>query len=202
MLPPISKVVQRQAMVDRNFSCLDAISLIISIVGLVLLYRGNHLFSVNFTQNYNNKYAYIFGVIAVVCWSVANFLLHKQQVHIHHSIDTLFVSLFMALIIPAALLIYFSVNPTKLAYDMVQFLYFLASGVLTWVFHSCYTQVIAQDLKNSYLGIIYIYLVIAFFVDSIFYEEVLTMPQLIAFILIVIPNGMLIMLRALGLIRA
>jgi hypothetical protein len=40
ILPPLAKVVQRQAMIERNFSILDLGSLITSIVGLGLLYTN------------------------------------------------------------------------------------------------------------------------------------------------------------------
>ena len=50
------------------------------------------------------------------------------------------------------------------------------------------------------MGIIYAYLFVCFFTDSVFYNQAITFGQAIAFILIVAPNCILYLLRYIGLI--
>jgi hypothetical protein len=45
------------------------------------------------------------------------------------------------------------------------------------------------------MGLVYIYLFLCFFVDCICFNQILTFAQAIAFILIVMPNVVLMMLR-------
>jgi drug/metabolite transporter (DMT)-like permease len=78
LLPLLSKVVQRNAMIEKNLTLLDMISFGISVAGLVFLYRGNEHYTSNLTENYNNGLAYLFGLISLSCWSLATYLLHKQ----------------------------------------------------------------------------------------------------------------------------
>lgn len=49
LLPLLSKVVQRNAMIEKNFTILDMISFGVSVAGLVFLYRGNGHFTSNLT---------------------------------------------------------------------------------------------------------------------------------------------------------
>jgi drug/metabolite transporter (DMT)-like permease len=122
--------------------------LLTTITGLVFLFRSESNFvsknayitSYDFT--YNNFSAYVYGVLAIICWGLANSLLQKQRAYVHHSIDTFYVSFFMSIIIPAFILGYFSIHPTNLTYEWIQFVYFGISGFLWFLFHTLYTQVI------------------------------------------------------------
>ena len=123
-------------MIEKRFSILDYICLAISIVGLVFLYRGNGHFTSNLTQYFDNRMAFIYGILCILFWSLANYLLHKNTIYVHHTIDTLYVSLFNTILVPSLVLGYFSFHPTVLTYNWEQFVYFAVSGFLTWLFHS------------------------------------------------------------------
>jgi len=138
MLYPSFKFMGRYMNIDTKFNPLDVIASGISIVGLVFLYNGQSLFVSEkaANMNFNNNRAYIYGILTVVCWSIANFMLHRQKVHIDNTVDCFFVGFFTTLIVPGFILCYFSMWPTRLIYDWMQGLYFLISGFFTFLFHS------------------------------------------------------------------
>ena len=106
-------------MIEKNLTILDIITFGISVAGLVLLYRGNAHFTNKLTDSFNNGLAYLFGIISLVCWSLATYLLHKKQVYVHYSIDNLFVSLFSTIIIPSCMLVFFSNHPISISYNWI-----------------------------------------------------------------------------------
>lgn len=92
-------------------------------------------------------------------------------------------------------------NPTKLTYEWIQFVYFGISGFLWWLFHMLYTQVMEQDQRLTSMPAIYVFLVMTIAGDGIVRSKDLEWNQIIAFILIVAPNICLILFRFLGIIR-
>jgi hypothetical protein len=170
MFPLTCKIIQRIANIEKKFTFWDILNLCISYSGMVILYRGNGNYTNNLTEAFDNTRAYIYGIICIIFWSLANYILHKNAIYVHHTIDTLYVALFNSILIPGLILVYFSFHPTSLSYNWEQFVYFGVSGGLTWVFHSQFTEVIKNDLFNSYLGIIYVYLFVCVVIDSLVYN--------------------------------
>lgn len=141
MLYPVFKYVQKFTLVDKKFTFFDILATATSLVGLVFLYNGKQLFSADTIEDYDNFRAYVYGIMCVLFWSLANFILHRQKVYVHNTIDTFFVGLLTILIVPGFILCYFSMHPTRLIYDWMQGLYFLGAGFFTYLFHSQFTQV-------------------------------------------------------------
>jgi drug/metabolite transporter (DMT)-like permease len=104
-------------MIEQKLSFFDLINFGVSIAGIVFLYRDNSNFTNDLTESFDNKAAYIYGILSIFCWAMANYHLHRLKIYVHHTIDTLFVSLFNCLVIPAGLLIHFSIYPTNLTYE-------------------------------------------------------------------------------------
>lgn len=117
----------------------------VAIFGLVFLFRGNSKFTNNYTQNYDNLWAFIYGILTIIMWGFGNVILQKQKSYVNHHVDTFYVGLVTALIIPAFILGFFSLNPTRLTYEWMQFGYFIVAGVLWWLFHSMFTDVMEND---------------------------------------------------------
>lgn len=139
VLYPMFKYVQKFTLVDKKFTIFDIIATTASLVGLAFLYNGQQLFSNLYSEDYDNMLAYIYGILCIICWSIANFILHRQKVYVHNTIDTFFVGLLTILIVPGFILCYFSMHPTRLIYDWMQGLYFVISGFFTYVFHTQFT---------------------------------------------------------------
>lgn len=81
MLPPVCKIVQRYALIERHYSSWETVVIISAIVGLIFVFRNESNF-VNMNKYindqdfpYNNVEAYIFGLITIICWALANMLL-------------------------------------------------------------------------------------------------------------------------------
>jgi len=106
---------------------------------------------------------------------------------VHHVVDTFYVGFFTAMVIPAFILAYFSIYPTKLTYEWVQFGYFAITGFLWWLFHMLSTQVMQQDTRLSTFWTIYVYLAMTLVGDGIVRSKDLEWNQIIAFALIVGP---------------
>ena len=119
MLYPVFKFMSRYSLVDVGFTIFDTIAFGIALVGMYFLYNGNDYLSKSRALDYDNQRAYIYGVISIFCWSVANFMLHRQKVYVHNKIDSFFVSLFTILILPGLILCYFSNTPQKLEYSWI-----------------------------------------------------------------------------------
>lgn len=75
LLYPVFKFANRYALVSKNFNFLDFICFGCSIAGLIFLFNHSERFSSNYHVLYDNDLAYIFGVLAVICWGISNFLL-------------------------------------------------------------------------------------------------------------------------------
>ena len=127
-------------------------------------------------------------------------LLQKNRAYVHHSVDTFYVGFFTAIIVPAFILGYFSMHPTKLTYEWIQFTYFGVSGFLWWLFHTLYTQVMEQDSRLSTMPAIYVFLLMTITGDGIVRSKDLEWNQIIAFILIVAPTMCQIAFRVLGIV--
>lgn len=201
LLPPLMKVVQRYALVEEQFSNWDLVALAVAIFGLFFLFKGNSKFTNNYFESFDNMRAFIYGVLALFFWSVGNVILQKQKCYVNHHVDTFYVGLVTTLVVPACILVFFSMHQTMLSYEWIQFLYFIVAGFLWWLFHSQFTQVMEQDTKNLYLPAIYIYLVMTVIVDVIMNQQLLDDYQLIACALIIGPNITLIVLRGFKMIK-
>ena len=169
VLPPLTKLIHRYANLDKHYNLWDTLTILSAIVGLVFLFRGNSHF---LNQNkylgdfaYDNLWAYVFGLLALVLWTAANLLHHRLKSFIHPDIDTFYTAFFLCLTVPALILGYFSMYPAKLTYTGVQFLYFLGSGVLFWVFHALFTRALVGD--HRVLAVVYVYLVICWVGDGV-----------------------------------
>lgn len=103
--------------------------------------------------------------------------------------DTFYVGFFTAMVIPAFILGYFSIHPTNLTYEWVQFGYFGVTGFLWWLFHMLSTQVMKQDTRLTTFWTIYVFLLMSFLGDGIVRSKDLEWNQIIAFALIVAPTA-------------
>ncbi len=106
-------------MIEKKFSNWDVLAMIIAIFGLIFLYRGSSKFTNHHTENYDNMKAYIYGILTIIFWGFGNVILQKQKSYVNHHVDTFYIGLFTALIIPAFILGFFSVHPTRLTYEWI-----------------------------------------------------------------------------------
>nr|AAZ23862.1 hypothetical protein [Sterkiella histriomuscorum] len=200
LLPPTQKLAQRYAMIEKKFSNWDLLASGVAIFGLVFLFRSGSKFTNNYTENYDNLKAFIYGILTILFWGFGNVILQKQKSYVNHHVDTFYIGLFTALIIPAFILGFFSLHPTRLTYEWIQFGYFIVSGVLWWIFHSMFTDVMENDPTNDFLPLIYIFFALTVIVDGFGLHQTLDRVQIIASVLIVGPNVTLIVLRKLKFI--
>ena len=125
VLPPVCKLVQRFSLIEKRYSSWESLVIASAILGLVFLFNNNSLVinknkyinDSDFT--FDNFSAYIYGILCVICWAFANSLLQKNRAYVHHTVDTFYVGFFTAIIVPAFLLAYFSIHPTKLTYEWI-----------------------------------------------------------------------------------
>jgi drug/metabolite transporter (DMT)-like permease len=203
VLPVACKIAQRYTLIDKNYSSWEMLTLLCAIIGMVFLFRSESNFvtknkyinDLDFT--YDNFSAYIYGILCIVCWAFANALLQKNKSYVHHVVDTFYVGFFTSMVIPAFILGYFSIHPTKLTYEWVQFGYFGITGFLWWLFHMLSTQVMQQDTRLSTFWTIYIYLAMTIVGDGIVRSKDLEWNQIIAFVLIVAPTFCQLLIRCL-----
>ena len=90
--------------------------------------KGRDFFSV--------KYQFIYSVISAISFTISQICVHELNHVIHHSIDTIYISLAMTLIMPSFVLGDYSMHPDKFMIDRYEILYYLLSGICFWVFHS------------------------------------------------------------------
>lgn len=208
-LPVFCKIIQRYSMIERSYTSWEILVLLCAIIGMFFLFRSESNFVskseyIKINDNdftYNNFSAYIYGFLCVVCWAIATTLLQKNKAYVHHSIDTWYVGFFTAMVVPAFILGYFSIHPTKLTYEWIQFAYFGVTGFFWWLFHSFSSQVLEQDTKLSTLPSIYVFLIMTIIGDGIVRSKDLEWNQIIAFALIVAPTFALMVMRFLNIIR-
>lgn len=126
-LPVFCKIIQRYSLIERTYTSWEILVLLCAIIGLFFLFRSeSHFVSkseyLKINDNdftYDNFSAYIYGLLCVVCWAIATTLLQKNKAYIHHSVDTWYVGFFTAMVVPAFILGYFSIHPTKLTYEWI-----------------------------------------------------------------------------------
>jgi drug/metabolite transporter (DMT)-like permease len=125
VLPPLCKLVQRYALIEKTYSSFETVTSISAIVGLIFVFRNESNF-VNKNKyindqdyTFDNVSAYVYGILAIFCWALANMLLQKNRAYVHHTVDTFYVGFFTAIIVPAFILGYFSIHPTKLTYEWI-----------------------------------------------------------------------------------
>jgi len=117
LLPPLMKVVQRYTLVEKTFSNWDLLALTIAIFGLVFLFRSNTYFTNNYIDSYDNLAAFIYAVLTIFFWSVGNVILQKQKSYVNNHVDTFYIGLVTALVVPACILSFFSIHQTRLTYE-------------------------------------------------------------------------------------
>lgn len=69
-------------------------------------------------------------------FTISQLLLEKTKPYIHHSIDTIYVSLALTLVMPSFVLGDYSLNPARFTIGGKQMLYYIVGGLLTFLFHS------------------------------------------------------------------
>jgi hypothetical protein len=69
------KVVQRYALIEKQFSNWDLLALGIAIFGLFFLYKGNSKFTNNYVESYDNMKAFIYVILTIIFWSFGNVIL-------------------------------------------------------------------------------------------------------------------------------
>ena len=90
--------------------------MISAVVGMFFLFRSNSNF-INKNKyiqddfDFDNLKAYIYGILTIITWGFANAHLQKNKVYVHHSVDTFYVGVVIALVMPAFILLFFSSNP-------------------------------------------------------------------------------------------
>ena len=80
-----------------------------AIIGMVFLFqseahfvnKNKYIYDLDFT--YDNLSAYIYGILTIICWSLANALLQKNRAYVHHTVDTFYVGFFTTIVVPALL---------------------------------------------------------------------------------------------------
>ena len=102
---------------NENRKLKTVILLICAIAGVVLLWQS------------------VFAVLSVVFLTISVSLSLRLKEVIHHSIDTIYVALTLTLVMPSFVLGDYSVHPARLEIDRYEMLYYLLSGVSTWLFH-------------------------------------------------------------------
>jgi len=192
VMPVLTLIVNRIGLRERNIGMADIIQGILTIVGLILLYDSgeSEILSGSGTSHFRRSgpLSFLYGIIGLLLWTVATTLLQRQQHHIHYSIDTLYVSLFNSLLMPAFIFGHFSAYPTKLTYEGMHFVYFLIAGFLTWIGHLLMTHAEAVDTKNRTMLMIYAAVVWALLFDLAILGSPIRIQEIVAGILIVVAN--------------
>ena len=90
--------------------------MILAIVGMFFVFRANSNFKninkyIQDDFDFDNLKAYIFGILTIIFWGIANAALQKNKVYVHHSVDTFYVGFFISLIMPMFILLFFSFQP-------------------------------------------------------------------------------------------
>lgn len=64
-------------MIEKKFSNWDLLASGVAIFGLVFLFRSGSKFTNNYTENYDNLKAFIYGILTILFWGFGNVILQK-----------------------------------------------------------------------------------------------------------------------------
>ena len=142
---------------------------------------------------YNEKTQFVYSLAASILFTIGQAVMYKTKNYIHHSIDTIYVSLSMTLVTPSFVLSDYSMYPTKFSVSGGELLYYFIGGVLTWIFHSQITQVASQPKETvsnpeMCLNSLMLAFVIACVIDSSAYGSKLGGAQLAGACLLIVPG--------------
>jgi len=99
-------------------------------------------------QYYNEKVQFLYALAASGLFAVSQVVLQRTKPFIHHSIDTIYISLALTLVTPSFVLSDYSMYPTKFAVSGNELTYYVVGGLLAWLFHSQMTQVLCQPKET------------------------------------------------------
>lgn len=107
-------------------------------------------------QYYNEKVQFVYALAASALFAVSQVVMQRTKPFIHHSIDTIYISLALTLVTPSFVLSDYSMYPTKFSVSGNELTYYVIGGILAWFFHSQMTQVLCQPketVSNPELGL-------------------------------------------------
>lgn len=93
---------------------------------------------------FSDSSQFTYGALSAFFFTISQCLVHELKVAIHYSIDTIYVALAMTLVMPSFVLGDYSAHPGRFMIDRYEMMYYAASGVLFFVFHSQLTQILCQ----------------------------------------------------------
>lgn len=108
---------------ENSRRSVDFALLLCSITGAVLLWQ-------------------LFAALSLLFLTISLSLSLRLKEVIHHSIDTIYIALTLTLVMPSFVLGDYSMHPARLEIDRFELLYYLISGVSTWLFHKNLMQVL------------------------------------------------------------
>ena len=132
-----------------------------------------------------------YSVISSVLFTISQLLLEKTKPYIHHSIDTIYVSLALTLVMPSFVLGDYSMNPAKFTIEGPQMVYYMVSGFLTFLFHSQLTQLACiSNNKKQHLSLYVLYVagLVGMVIDSSVFEVQITGLQVLGVCLMLLPS--------------
>jgi hypothetical protein len=106
-------------------------------------------------------------------FTISHLLLEQTKAYIHHSIDTIYVSLALTLVMPSFVLGDYSINPAKFTIESSQMIYYILGGLLTFIFHSQLTQLACiGNNKKQYLSLYVIAIagLVSIAIDSMMFD--------------------------------
>ena len=157
--------------------------------------------STNFAKGldfYSQRKQYLYSVLSAIFYANSQVLLEKTRPYVHHSIDSIYVSLAMTLVMPSFVLSDYSMYPAKMTIDSNEMLYYFVSGICTFFFHSQLTHLMCLPNKSKqYLCFYAIVLasLIAIGIDQAVFSHSLRSIQVIGICLLVIPGVILDLLQ-------
>ena len=78
----------------------------------------------------------VYALLACFFYIVSFTLCLQLKATYHYSIDTIYIALAMTLSMPSFVLGDYSIHPARFMIDREEMSYYIASGLLTWLFHS------------------------------------------------------------------
>lgn len=85
---------------------------------------------------FSDSHQFMYGALSAFFFTISQCLVHELKVAIHYSIDTIYVALAMTLVMPSFVLGDYSAHPGRFMIDRYEMMYYAASGVLFFFFHS------------------------------------------------------------------
>lgn len=124
---------------------------------------------------------------------------------VHHSIDTLYFSLALVIIMPAFLMGSYSIVPSKLHFDTNTLFYYFISGLATWMFYGSFSHLMSVPInpllydassttRNKRYYNLYTFAVIGIILtilDSVWLKYEVSPMQIIGTVLVILPQVVL-----------